>query len=271
MYPGFAVRAALPRWNIAALTTPIRTLRFAAQVTALDFEADEALYRYEVASGEMQVVAARHTRQAAPPTEAATWLAEEQRTLLQHIRQGDDRQARTTAANRLNAPRSPHPLPVPSGETIDQIQRSPDGRYVTFRARKRAPNRPPTRYIDYVDASGYSQVREARAKVGEPRDRYRLGVVAYDPAVAPDSVAVRWIELEDAGDQYTVPHGPFWNLDGTRGVVQFIGEYHQNLWIAEVDLDQATATVLTHDHDDAWIGGPPASCRPPCRNVSSNQ
>ena len=243
--------------RVVSLTTSAEDVRFVANDTALDFESDEALYRYHLASGAVQIVAARVTKAAESDTEAAAWLAEEQRALLQHLRRQDQRQARAEAAGRLTNPALPQPLPVLATETIDQIQLSPDGRYVTFRARKRAANRPPTQYIDYVDASGYSRVREARAKVGEPRDRFRLGVVVYDPTVVPDSVAVRWIDLAEAGDQHTIPHGPLWNLEGTRGVVPFIGEDHQDLWYAEIDLENASATVLTHDHDDAWIGGPP--------------
>ena len=243
--------------RIVSLTTPAEDARFVADDTAIDFSADEALYRYHLASGETQVVAARFTTKAESDTDAAMWLAEEQRTLLQHLRRNDQREARAEAAGRLNNPALPQALPVSAGETVDQIQRSPDGRYITFRARKRAPDRPPTHYVDYVDGTGYSQVHEARPKVGEPRDRVRLGVVAFDPAIAPEDVAVRWIELAEAGDQHTIPHGPYWNLEGTRGVVQFIGEDHQDVWYADIDLDSASATVLTRDHDDAWIGGPP--------------
>ena len=82
------------------------------------------------------------------------------------------------------------------------------------------------------------------------RDRFRLGVVAYNPTVLPEEVEVWWIELAEAGEQHTVPHGPYWNLEGTRGIVQFIGEHHQDLWMAEVNLDSASLAVLTHDHDD---------------------
>ncbi len=243
--------------RIVSLTTPVEDARFAADDTALDFTSGEALYRYHLASGAVQVVATKFTKKADSSTEAAAWLAEEQRALLQHLRRDDQRKARAEAAGRVNNPAFLQLLPVSAGETIDQIQLSPNGRYVTFRARKRAAGRPSTHYVDYVDASGYSRVHEARPKVGEPRDRFRLGVVAYDPTVPPDSVDVRWIDLAEAGDQHTVSHGPSWNLEGTRGVAAFIGEHHQDVWYAEIDLDKASTTVLTHDHDDAWIGGPP--------------
>ena len=253
----FLYEAGRPPRRVVSLTTPAQAVRFVAGDAAIDFESDEALYRYHLASGEAQVVAAKVEQTRDADTEAAEWLAEEQRALLQHLRRNDQRQARAEAAGRLNNPARSQALPVSVGEAIDQIQVSPDGGFVTFRVRKRAADRPPTHYVDYVDGTGYSQVYEARSKVGEPRDHVRLGVVAYDPTVSPDSVTVRWIELAEAGDQHTIPHGPYWNREGTRGVVQFIGEDHQDVWYAEIDLANASATVVTHDHDDAWIGGPP--------------
>jgi dipeptidyl aminopeptidase/acylaminoacyl peptidase len=78
-----------------------------------------------------------------------------------------------------------------------------------------------------------------------------------DPAVPDDSVRVRWIDVAEAGDEATVPHGPYWSPDGRTAVVQFLGENHHDVWYAEVDLEAAQARVLVHDHDDAWIGGPP--------------
>ena len=153
---------------MVSLTTAVQNARFAADDTAIDFTAGEALYRYQLATGEAQVVAVKYTKKAEADTEAAAWLAQEQRTLLQHIDGQEQRNTRANTAGRLNNPALPQPLPVAPGETIDQIQRSPDGRYITFRTRRRATNRPPTQYVDYVDASGYSQVHDARAKVGEP-------------------------------------------------------------------------------------------------------
>ena len=44
--------------------------------------------------------------------------------------------------------------------------------------------------------------------------------------------------------------------DGARWV-QFIGEDHQDVWYAELDVTTGITTVITHDHDDGWIGGPP--------------
>ena len=222
------------------------------------FQAGGGLYAYQLSSGRLALVARQVAESGGePPSRAGAWLREEQRQLLEYVQDQEERE-RARAAHSLRVDGGQvQPIPLPPEAEVDQLRRSPDGRFLTFRARFPAAERPPTRYMDYLDASGYSRALDARSKVGEARDRFRLGVVTIDPAVPTDSVAVRWVELHEAGEQVTVPHGPFWNLEGTRAVAQFIGEDHQDLWYAEVDLETGSAKVLAHDHDGAWIGGPP--------------
>jgi len=230
-------------------------VRVAEAGAAVHFQTGEELRRYDLGDGSTTVVARKVTVPGVPPTDAARWLARQQRDLFAHVRDVDRRQrAATSLASRR---RGSQAIPLPAAVTIDQLALSPDGQHVTFRARTAATDRPPTRYVDYLDPSGYGRVHEARSKVGESRDIFRLGIVDVDPTVAVDSVRVRWVTLAEAGEQQTVPHGPVWNQEGTRAVAQFIGERHEDLWYAEIDVATGSATVLTQDHDDAWIGGPP--------------
>ncbi len=242
--------------RVVSLDRPARDARMTADGKAVHFEAGEALYQYQIADGALTVLAAKVAKPDDTKTDAATWLAEQQRGLFEHIRRQEERRELAEASRRFDQ-RSPQPIPVEESATVDAIQLSPDGQHLTFRARTRDDRRPPTQYVDYVDQSGYSRVREARPKVGEPRDVVRMGIVRFDPTVPAESVTVRWIDLAEAGQQQTVPHGPYWNLEGNRAVMQFIGEDHRDVWFAEVDMETGQATVLIHDHDDAWIGGPP--------------
>jgi len=242
--------------RIVTLSAPLRTPRFAEQDKAIHFEMGEALYRFELATRTVALVAIRTNAGAGSGTDAARRLAAQQRELFPSITRADSI-ARANAAigrTRFDLPQS---IPVPTGTRIDDIQLSPDGRFVTFRALTSDSRRPPTKYIDYVDQSGYATVHEARAKTGEPRDRARLGVVRFDPRATVDSTTIRWVTLAEARDQQTAPHGPYWSLEGDRGVVQFVGEDDKDLWIAELDPATATARVITADHETGWIGGPP--------------
>ena len=243
--------------RVVTLADPVRAARFSHDGRALDFLSGSSLYRYGIESGALEAVAERVTRQPSTDTDAASWLRAQQNELFDHVRERARRATLADAAARSGRPARPQPIPLPEGVAVDQMGVSPDGRWITFRARTASRERPPTRYVDYVDPSGYATVREARSKVGEPRDVVRLGVVAMDPSIPADSVVIRWIDVTEAGGQATVPHAPVWSPDGTRAVAQFLGEDHKDVWLVEVDLDAATTQLLVHDHDDAWIGGPP--------------
>jgi dipeptidyl aminopeptidase/acylaminoacyl peptidase len=243
--------------RVLTLTGTLMRPRFAEDDQAIHFELGEALYRFDPATGATAVVAVRVTVDPPKRTEATERLAAQQRELFPSvIRVEQERNARS-ALGRARFDR-PQPIPAPTGTQIDRIQLSPDGRFVTFRAITPDSRRQPTRYVDYVDASGYSTVKDARSKAGEPRDRIRLGIVRFDPAAAvAESLTVGWVTLPEAKDQATVPHGPSWSLEGDRAVIQLIGEHDKDLWLAELDLATGRARVITADHDDGWLGGPP--------------
>ncbi len=239
---------------IVTLGTSIQSTRFHGD-GAVDIVSSESLYRYAIAEGSLALLANRYTVETSRTTAEGEWLAVQQRELFEHVRNQDARREAIAAAGRTGSPTQP--IPVKSGQRLENIQASPDGRYLTFRVRDPATDRPNTQYIDYVHESGYSAVRNARAKTGEPRDVVTMGIQRIDPAVPPDSLHVTWVTLPEAGDENTVPHGPYWSPDGRRALVQFIGEDHQDVWYAELDVTTGITTVITHDHDDGWIGGPP--------------
>ena len=154
--------------RIATLTVPIVRPRFARADAAIEFEADETLYRYDLGAGSLAAIAIRATVDHPAGTEAARQLARQQRELFPSVRQIDrDRDQRAALARQR--PDRPLAIPAPTGTKIDLIDLSPDGRFLTFRATARDPNRPPTKYLDYLDPSGYSNGNgPARGRMAMP-------------------------------------------------------------------------------------------------------
>jgi len=222
----------------------------------VEFTLGEDLYRYDLPSGPMRRLTRRHPV-AEEGREVARWLEDDQPRLFRHLRDEKEREAAAAARERRGPPEAPQAIPVEAEERIESPRLSPDGRWLTFRARKPAPDAEETEYMDYVTRSGFARALPARPKVGEPRDRYRLGIVRYDPTVDPDSVEVAWMTLEEAGDRPLVPHGPLWSPEGDRALVVVLSRDHKDRWIAELEMETGRATVLAHDRDDAWLGGPP--------------
>lgn len=212
------------------------------------------LFSYELQSGEIRQVSRRH--QLSPEArEGARWLVAQQQDLFERVRDSVARRAGAAARLRL-APGAAQAIPVLPGVVLEQLRLSPDRRFITFVARTPAAPRPVTRFMDYVAHSGHAEVETARAKVGEPQDRFRFGIVAIDPAVDPDSIRITWVELPEAGGRELIPAGPYWSVEGNRAVVQFSSADWRDLWIAELDPATGRAGVVAHDHDDAWLGGP---------------
>lgn len=237
---------------VATLGAALREVSVSSDGGLVQFSMGEDRYGYEVESGRLRQLTRRHLV-SGPPRSAVRWLREQQRELFARIRDAESIRGQAVARSTADAPQA---IPVPAGVELEQVQVAPNGRFVTFVARTVVTPRPVTSYLDYVTASGFAEHKLSRAKVGEPQDQLRLGMVAVDPSVDPDSVAVTWIDLPEAGGRPTFPHGPYWSLDGRRAVVQFAGADWQSLWIAELDPATGRTKLLTQERDSAWLGGP---------------
>lgn len=243
--------------RVFAGAAPVRDPRIDAAGDVAYFMMGEDLYAYGIGTGEVRQLTRKHVRAPGRQTDAARWLEAQQLELFDAIRERRRREAEAERRRARQTVDAPQPIPVDEGVRIDDIRRSPDGRYYTFRWTRPDRRRPPTQYMDYVTASGYAEPHNARPKVGEPRDEVRLGIVRADAGAAPDSVEVVWASVAEAGDRPTIVHGPFWSVEGDRAVVEVLSLDHKDLWIGALDLETGRVTVIDHQHDDAWLGGPP--------------
>lgn len=221
----------------------------------IEFTLGEELYRYELGSGALRRLTRRHSIED-EPREIAAWLEDEQLRLFERLRE-DRAQERAAEARARGEVGTAQPIPVRDGDRIENPRRSPDGRWLAFSVRSPARAAERTEYMDYVTRSGYAESLGARSKVGEPQDRTPLGILPWDPAAEPDSLEPTWVTIAEAGERALVWHGPEWSLEGDRAVVVAVSEDHKDRWIVEVDPETGETTVLAHDRDDAWLGGPP--------------
>lgn len=250
-----AARPADPIRIVAEGPQPARHLRVTASGRAVDFLLGEDLYRWSV-DGAVRRISMVVRRAADNRTEQSRRLADQQLEIFDAIR---DRAAAARAAAMTAArrdPGAPQVIPIAEGR-VEDVQASPDGRFLTVRTVTADRRRPPTLYMDFATASGYAEAKESRGKVGEPRDVVRLGVVPVDGRTPADSVVVRWITLPEAGGRPVDLFGPWWSVEGDRAVVEAVSQDDHDAWIARLDPAAATTSVIDHQHDDAWIGGPP--------------
>jgi dipeptidyl aminopeptidase/acylaminoacyl peptidase len=188
------------------------------------------------------------------------FLEQQQLELFEHIRR--EREQRDSARARTAAQRDRDPLKpayLERDERVAGLAIEPEGRYVLVSTTRPAEGGRRTLIPDWVTASGYTEPREVRTKVGDAQGQIgRMGVVS----VADGSVG--WIDLvaaAGAGGQSgnrLLGGTRFlgWNAAGTTGLVGAGSADFKDAWLWAIDAATGRLTLLVHDHDDAWLAGP---------------
>lgn len=218
--------------------------------------ADGALFKFNLTSGALHQITTTKRVVPAKPNEAENWLQKQQLDLFEDLRQEQANTHIIAEHSRRTSFPSPIPIPLQAGWTIDRIELAPGSKYIIYSSSKNNLNQHTTRYMDYAGNSGYSTTHQARAKVGEPFNAYKMEIAQYDPRQDPDSLRVIEVDASDLTSDEVVFHGPYWNPGGTRALVQLSSTKHKDRWIAELDIETGKFRQLIHDHDDAWLGGP---------------
>lgn len=157
-------------------------------------------------------------------------------------------------------------------KNLQNLQLSPDGRYVTYRLFQPPAGAKQTIVPDYVTESGYTTDLNVRTKVGAPLGRYEFFV--YDRsadkliAVSTDSIP----GITDQPDYYkdypqkfgsrkptprgVFINGPYWNESGTAAVVDVRSQDNKDRWIMLLDPATGKLKTLDRQRDEAWIAGP---------------
>lgn len=233
---------------------PARSAVIRRDSAAAHVEIGEALYELDIAQGGFRQIARAHHIPSDKRSAAARRLADEQLELFDVLRQRENWKQEGLARERARAT-APQAIPLEEGVRLENIQLSPDGSYLTFRV-VRPADRKKTQYMDYVTASGQAEAKDARPKVGDPRDAHRFGIVRIDPSIEADAVPITWVELPEVGERGVVTHGPYWSVEGDRALIQMLSQDHKDIWFVELDLSNGSTTVRAHHRDEAWIGGP---------------
>jgi dipeptidyl aminopeptidase/acylaminoacyl peptidase len=145
---------------------------------------------------------------------------------------------------------------------------SPDERFVTFTMTQLPSDIKRTIVPNYVTESGYTEDISGRTKVGEPPSVNEFCVynIALDSVlqvkvdeiqgISPAKPARDTVRMRQRPRSVSF-NGPYWSEDGKNAFVQLFSDDHKDRWIVLLDAEKAKfTTVLEHQHDDAWIGGP---------------
>ncbi len=190
------------------------------------------------------------------------YMAEQQLELFEFLRlRKHDRDVRQEIRETYGYKR---PRAFYSGEAHPTGFRiSPDERFITFLIERHLSSARNTIVPDYVTESGYTETIPGREKAGDENlttefyliDRDRDTVYLVDTGGLPGTASD---EVPDAEQRESVLiDGPYWSDDGKNAFVHIISRDNKNRWIVRFEPESgALTTVLDHQFDEAWIGGP---------------
>lgn len=218
----------------------------------------------------------------APPTSSNTltqepWLRNQQLDLFEVLKERKEK--RDARAEFMRNHRDSVELrTIGIGEkSLQNLQISPDGRFVTYRLYTAPTGNKNTIVPDYVTESGFTTDIPARTKVGAPLGRYEFYI--FDKTkdkVFPlvlDSLSVPGITdqpdyVKDYPKQFgnrrapvrgVMVNGPYWNPSGSAAIVDIRSQDNKDRWIMQLDAATGKLKLLDRQRDDAWIGGPGVS------------
>ncbi|QIX61167.1 prolyl oligopeptidase family serine peptidase [Hymenobacter sp. BT18] len=259
---------------------------FALQDKAVSYVRGGNLYTWDPATGE--TVQRTDFRRGSKPgpgemDKSAKFLRAQQLALFQVIRQRDqDAKARERAQRALNRLR-PKGIWLGS-KTVENLQLSPDGRYVTYTLVQEPAADKLALVPNFVTLSGFTEDISTRSKVGAPQTAYELGI--YDigrdttfvlgykdlkgldelpayrkeyqlSASAPTDTAKTKKAAKPAMEvRRVVPYGPFWSNTGQRAFLVVRSADNKDRWIVALDPTTQKISLLDRQRDEAWINGP---------------
>ncbi|MFL9481801.1 prolyl oligopeptidase family serine peptidase [Chitinophagaceae bacterium LWZ2-11] len=160
-------------------------------------------------------------------------------------------------------------------KSVQSLQVSPDGRFVTYRLYQ-APTATKTTIVpDFVTESGFTTDIPNRTKVGATLGKYEFYV--YDKIkdtvmlVSTDSIPgitdqpdyVKDYPQKFAGKRVVprsvVVGATYWNENGTGVIIDIRSQDNKDRWIMQLDPITGKLKLIDRQRDEAWIDGPGVS------------
>ncbi|SHI73128.1 Dipeptidyl aminopeptidase/acylaminoacyl peptidase [Hymenobacter daecheongensis DSM 21074] len=263
---------------------------FALRGTLISYTRAGNLYTWDPATGEttQRTDFRRGNRPAGtqPTDPAEKFLRAQQLALFQVIRQKDQDASARAKAQKAVARLSPKAIYL-GQRTVESIQLSPDGRFVTYRLAQDPATEKTAIVPNFVTASGFTEDISTRTKVGAPQKAYEMGLYdigrdttyalgyqdlkgldeqpayrkeyqlkAKAPAPADSAKVAKAKDKPASALRRVVPYGPFWSDDGRRAFLVIRSADNKDRWIVSLDPATRKIALLDRQHDDAWINGP---------------
>lgn len=245
---------------------------FSASGSSVFFQMGGNLFELELAQGKVRQLTDIRTGPAPRDSAAAqghrAFLEAQQEKLFEHIRVDKARRAREDSLRREQEARRPQPTYLANNERVTALIPNPAGTYVAVQAIRQAQGARNTMVPAWVTSSGFTEPLNSRAKVGDAQNEPRLGLLEVSTGkltwlepFPPISEQERELQsVRSTGPRLAGAMFAGWNDAGTLGLIWSRSANNKNRWIYSVEAATGGMTLLDSLHDEAWIGGPCASC-----------
>ena len=200
------------------------------------------------------------------------WLQQQQLELLQVVKERKEKRDKRAAFLKDNRETDTLKTIGIGDKTLQGLQISPDGKFVTYRLYQPPASSKNIIVPDYVTESGFTTDIPGRTKVGaalgkydfyvfdKSRDTAMLVLVDSIPGITDAPDYVKDYPKKFAGRR-ALPRGvqvvgPYWNEAGTYAIVDIRSQDNKDRWLMQLDAATAKLTLLDRQRDEAWIGGP---------------
>jgi dipeptidyl aminopeptidase/acylaminoacyl peptidase len=214
--------------------------------------------------------------QPAPQRGAASqeYVKKEERELIEAVRERAQNREEQEAKRKQREKRKP--FTPPAGQSVANLQLSPDGKYVLTSVIQPASGAKNTIVPNYITESAYTEDIPSRNKVGDEQGRTRLAIISVETG------DVNWVDhgqKQSPTPQPTQPQAAQgqgappraqerereaqflnaqWSEDGKNAVAFARAADNKDRWALLIDPATGKTKVLDHQRDDAWVGGPGA-------------
>ena len=232
--------------------------KFSLDEREILFVRDNNVYAFDIASGltrqltDIRSGAAPKEPEAPKGQRAA--LAEQQRMLLEVIRDEIAAESLQTAQRRATEARRLPVVWIPQAERIGTVSVSPDGKSAII-----STNTPPTGQRgsdvpDFVNPDGYPRMIPGRTKVGDAQGTQKVGHL--DIA----SGTITWLELTPDDKPAGGAQVGDWSDDGRYALLFVSSADFKNRYLWSVASAGGTTQMIDALRDEAWVNGPCFGC-----------
>jgi len=226
-------------------------------------------------------------KESKPSTGQQKYLAQEELSLITVLKERKDKADKAKKQREKLEPARPKKIYL-GEKDVQQIQLSPDEKFVTFVLSQRPKESRTAIVPNYIAESAFTEDLNTRLKVGEPQMAYEFGywditgdtVLYVKPDSLPgimESTAFTTIPTKKDSVKNTTAksdssvtakgqkkprareviwNGPFWSADGKNAFIVVGARDNKDRWIAKLELPAGKLICLDRQHVEAWIGGP---------------